>query len=171
MCGLPFSGKTTLTKKLAEKLGFARVDLDEIKFEHGFAGVSDDDVSHEDWVKIFDDMNSRIEKLLNKGNSVISDISNLEKADRDRLRAVAAHGDFPTKVIYVKVLVEEAQKRWLENRQTKARFDISEKIFNEAVETLEEPTADENVIVFDGSQTADEWIEQNFTDLKRVEIK
>jgi len=33
MCGIPFSGKSTLSKKIAEKLGFVRIDLDEVKTE------------------------------------------------------------------------------------------------------------------------------------------
>lgn len=30
LCGLPFSGKTVLTKKLIEKLGYASVNIDDI---------------------------------------------------------------------------------------------------------------------------------------------
>ncbi len=67
LCGLPFSGKTTLAKKLSEKLGFVHIDLDEVKFEHGFKGISDDEASHMDWVKIFSDMDQRIRKALKEG--------------------------------------------------------------------------------------------------------
>jgi len=161
LCGLPFSGKTALAKKLSDKLGFVHIDLDEVKFEHGFRGVSDDDVSHEDWVKIFDDMYQRIRKALKEGHDVISDISNLERSDRDRLRTVATGGGFPTKVIYLNIPESVVRERWLQNKKKQGRFDISEKIFNEAVGALEEPTEDENVIVFDQSLSLKDWIEKN----------
>lgn len=161
-CGLPFSGKTILAKELAKRLDYVHIDLDEIKLEHGFEGVSDDKVSHEEWVKIFKDMNSRIENFLKEGKNVISDISNLEKGDRERLRAIAAKGGFPTKVVYVKVPVSVAKERWLENKGTQKRFDISEKIFNEAIEALEEPTEDENVIVFNQFTSLENWIGEHF---------
>ncbi len=39
-CGLAFSGKTTLTKRLAEVLGIPLVSLDDINSERGLCSVS-----------------------------------------------------------------------------------------------------------------------------------
>lgn len=53
LCGLPFSGKTVLTRQLFEKLGFAKVNIDDIKFVHGYEWADDDRVPDEAWDKIF----------------------------------------------------------------------------------------------------------------------
>ena len=158
MCGLPFSGKTSFAKKLEEKKGWERVDIDEIKSESGFEGVSDDDVSHEEWVKMFTNMFDRIRKSLNKGKTVISDISNLEKSDRDRLRKVAEEGNFPTVVVYLNTPVDIARKRWLTNKAKKLRFDLTEKIFEEACSSLQVPTEEENLIVLDYNEPVERWL-------------
>ena len=158
MCGLPFSGKTTLAKELEKQLLFDRVDIDEIKAEHGFGDKSDDKISHEDWVKIFEDMDNRLIFLMKQKKGIISDISNLEKSDRNHLRELAAKFNYPTYVIYLNTPAKIARQRWLENQETKKRFDLTEKVFYEAVESLEEPTEDENVIVLDYKQSVDDWV-------------
>lgn len=162
MCGLPFSGKTILAKKLSLKKGFERVDLDEIKNEHGFERMGDDEVSVRDWEEIFTDFYLRIETFLKQGKEVIADVANLEKEDRDRLRTVADRVGCQTCVIFMDIPVWLAKRRWLENRKNLKRFDISEKIFKEAVVALEKPTDEEKVIAFDRFCNTDSWINENF---------
>ena len=165
MCGLPFSGKTTLAKQLAQKLGFIRIDIDEIKFEKGYKNVSDDDVPNKMWEKIYDEMFKRIYNNLSKGKNVISDKSNLEKDERNRMQQ-STRGEFPVKVIYINILPETVRRRWLENKKDKKRFDISEKIFNEAIDALQEPSDDENIIIYDQTIPIEDWIKRNFYDSK-----
>lgn len=41
LCGLPFAGKTTLTRALERKLGFALVELDAINLEENKSAKKD----------------------------------------------------------------------------------------------------------------------------------
>ncbi len=50
---LPFSGKSTLTRQLVEKLGFVRTDLDEVKFEMLGNDTKDDQIDQTGWDKIY----------------------------------------------------------------------------------------------------------------------
>ena len=70
LVGLPFSGKTTLSKAISEKLDIPRVNLDEVKFEMGFEGVSDNDMTHEQWKEIFDETDKRVVEYLKQGKSL-----------------------------------------------------------------------------------------------------
>jgi adenylate kinase family enzyme len=73
--GLPFSGKTTLSKAISERLGIPRVNLDEVKFELGFEGVSDNNLSSEDWKRIFDETDRRVVEYLKQGKSILHETS------------------------------------------------------------------------------------------------
>lgn len=44
LCGLPFSGKTVLSKIIVNYLEFEHIDLDEVKFEFGYKNVDNDNV-------------------------------------------------------------------------------------------------------------------------------
>lgn len=161
-CGLPFSGKTVLTKKLTEKLGFASVNIDDIKFAHGYEWADDDRVPDEAWDKIFQESFDKTLEYLTQGKSVLYDCANQDRFSRDRLRGVATKGDFLTKVIHVDTPVTTVRERWLKNKTTKERFDLPEKIFQEAIDSYEPPTEDENTIVYNPSEVAEEWIEKHF---------
>jgi predicted kinase len=162
MVGLPFSGKTNLAKTMEKKLGFARVSIDDIKFEKGYKGVSDDGVPDEVWKDIFNESDRRVIEYLKQGKSVLNETAWTTKEWRERARKLAETKGFSTKIIYVKIKVEEARERLIKNRKTGKRFDVSDKIFNEAVEEFEEPTKDENVIIYEGKKPIEEWIQRNF---------
>ncbi|MDO8570830.1 MAG: ATP-binding protein [Candidatus Daviesbacteria bacterium] len=162
LCGLPFSGKTVLAKELEKRLGFARVSLDEIKFEHGLSEVSDDDVSAKEWDKIFDDLENKVIKYLKNGKSTLSETAWITKEWRERARKVADKEGFETKIIYVDTSPELVRKRFLENRKIKTRFDLPDNIFEEALRDFECPTSEENVINYHQPADLDIWIKENF---------
>ena len=53
LCGIPFSGKTTLAKEIAKQKGFTRIDLDDVKFDLFGKYIQDKDLKQEDWDKIY----------------------------------------------------------------------------------------------------------------------
>ncbi len=158
MCGLPFSGKTTFAKLVGKELGIQRVDLDEVKFEHGFEGISDDDMTEENWDDIFEDAYKRIEDLLKENGNVICDFSNLEKGYRDKLREIAQRNNAKPMVIYLNTPFNIIRERWLKNKETGERFDLTERVINESIEDLEIPGEDENTIVFNYELSVDDWV-------------
>lgn len=60
LVGFPFSGKTTLSKLLKQKIKYKRVNIDEIKEEFGIGNVNDDRITDETWKK---SLKKYIEKL------------------------------------------------------------------------------------------------------------
>lgn len=162
LVGYPFAGKTMLSKELAKRLGFARVNIDEVKFAFGFEGVSDDDVPDEVWQKIFDETDRQLLMHLKEGKNVLNENAWVKKQWRDRLRNLAAKEGFTTKVIYVKTTEEVVRKRWEENKEKNERFDVPENIFEWAINDFEEPTEDEDVIIFDNSEVIEIWISKYF---------
>lgn len=162
LCGLPFSGKTLLAKKLADKLGFLRIDLDDIKFELLGEMVKDESVSPAEWDRVYQEMYKRIEEALSLGKTVVHDTGNFTKHERALVKDIGDRLGLEVKTIYMDIPEEIAKQRWLNNKLTKDRFDISEKSFEEAVAEMEPPTEEENVIVYDGKTDIDEWIKQNF---------
>lgn len=162
LCGLPFSGKTLLAKKLANKLGFLRIDLDDIKFELLGETIKDELVSPAEWDRVYQEMYKRIEEALSLGKTVVHDTGNFTKHERALVRNIGDKLGVEVKTIYVDIPKEVVKQRWLNNKLTKDRFDISKKSFKEAVAEMEPPTVEENVIVYDGKTDIDEWIKQNF---------
>ncbi|MBI2442304.1 MAG: ATP-binding protein [Candidatus Levybacteria bacterium] len=161
-CGLPFAGKTVLTKKLIDKLGFVPVNIDDIKFARGFEGVSDDDVSDEDWQKIYQKSCDISHKCLNEGKSVLYDSSNLTRAIRDDIRKNMAKCNFSIKVLWLDIPFDIVKERYQKNKIKKERFDIPNNIFQEAIDTYEPPTEDENMILYTQDMDFDTWIKKNF---------
>lgn len=162
LCGLPFSGKTTLAKELVKRFGFIRVDLDQINTERGLGSKSNDDISDEDWKITYDESYKRVERVLAQGKIVINDTANFTRKQRDKLRTIATNHNITTKVIYVNVPNETARKRWQENRITKQRYDVRDEGFAEVADNFQVPTKEENVIFYDQTVPLDEWIEKNF---------
>ncbi|MBI4100176.1 ATP-binding protein [Candidatus Microgenomates bacterium] len=160
LCGLPFAGKTTLANEIVKLLGFMSVNIDEIKVEKGYKDVGDDDISDDVWKDIFEEIQKRIGENLDKGKSIICESYNVVRSARNETRVAALRRGIETVVIFVNIPEEVTRKRWLENKQTNERFDISERVYNEAKREFEPPTENENVIIYNGTIPINEWIEQ-----------
>lgn len=161
-CGIPFSGKTTLAKKLSEKFGFVRVDLDEVKFDLFGKDILDQQIDQAGWDKVYQKTYETIENHLKNKKTVLYDTGNFTKHERDLVRKIADKLNIQTKTIFVNIPKETAEKRWQENKLSKTRFDISENSFREAVAEMEPPDSDENVIVYDEKNTFEDWSKETF---------
>lgn len=162
LCGLPFSGKTTLAKELVKRFGFVRIDLDQINAERRLGSKSNDEISAEDWKITYDESYKRVDMALAQGQTVINDTANFTREQRDKLRKIANNHNIKTKIIYVNVPVKLACKRWQDNRNTKVRYDVRDEDFAEVADNFQAPTTGENVIYYDQTMTLDEWIKKYF---------
>lgn len=162
LVGYPFAGKTTLAKELEKRFGFVRLSVDDVKFELGFECVSEDDISDEDWKKIFKELDRRIAKALKENKTVLNEYAWVTKEWRNRARKLADDLGIETKVIIVDVDEDVVRDRWKKNRGTNGRFDLTENVFEEAIKTFEKPSDDENIVVYDGKPSIDDWIKKNF---------
>lgn len=163
LCGIPFSGKSTLANELSKRFGFTRIDLDEVKLDLLGKDIKDELISQDRWDRIYQLMYRKIEEALKEGKTVIHDTGNFTKYERSLIRNIADKAGIEYHTIFVYTPINIARQRWLENKKTNKRFYISEKSFQDAVAEMEPPGEDENSITYDTSEPLDQWIAKNLT--------
>ena len=161
LCGLPFAGKSTLGRALAAWLRIPRVEIDAINGERG-QGLDLAPIAPEQWAATYAEAYRRIASHLHAGTSAIFDAGGFTRVQRDELRALAASYAVAIGLIYLAVLPEIATARWQRNRLTGERYDIRDDYFAQALDHFEPPAADEDALVYDGSQPLDAWLAAHF---------
>lgn len=161
LVGFPYSGKTTLANELHNQLGFAQINIDQLKFDRGYTEVGDDDVPDEIWEEIFTEADTLIVKYLKEGKSLANEYAWITKKWRDRAKKVAKDAGFDTKIIYIKIPTETIRARWLENSKSKERFHWSKEEFEQILKDFEELTPDEDYLMYDQTTSIQEWIKNN----------
>lgn len=158
LCGIPFAGKTTIAQKISEKLGFIKVDLDEVKFQLFGNSIKDEDIDQKGWNKIYQRMYGLIEKHLKDGKTVIQDAGNFTKSERSVVRDIAEKLGVEVITIFVATPEHIAKERLLANKQKLNRFDITLASFQSAAQEMQIPQDDENVVMYDMQSDIDDWI-------------
>jgi predicted kinase len=122
LSGLPGTGKSFLSHKLAERLTFTIVESDAVRKEL-FAQPS---YSPEESAAVFHTVHRRIEELLNNGRSVIFDATNLEEKHRKTVYQITR--DTGARLIFLEVTAPlEIVKNRLKDRRLKhSRGDNSD---------------------------------------------
>jgi predicted kinase len=157
MCGLPFSGKTTLAHALADRYGFVHLDLDALARARSL--FPDEGVRDEQWGEIFDDVYQQVAAILAGGESVVVDAVNYDRAGRDRFRTIAQQSDSPFYVIFINLSLQEIERRRQANQATPVRPPVRQQDFVELATEFEVPIPKENLLIYDGTQSIPEWIE------------
>ena len=160
VCGIPFSGKTVLSKELAKVRGFIRVDLDEVKFDLYGRDVKDDDLEQKDWDLIYQEMYKKIRNLLKEGKTVVHDTGNFTKYERNLVGEIADKLGIDSYTVFVDTPKKIALQRMIENRRNNQRFDVTDANFESAVEEMEPPQKDENLLVFHYDEDMGKWIRE-----------
>lgn len=161
-CGIPFSGKTTIAKQIADQLGYKRIDLDDVKFELFGQDVKDSEINQESWDKVYQEMYRRIEVYLSKGETVLHDTGNFTKHERDLVKKIADKLGIDTVTVFINTSEATAKERLLQNRQSNNRFDVSDEDFESTVDEMEPPTEAEKHIVYSSGEPLDQWIDKHF---------
>ncbi len=158
LVGLPYSGKSTLTKTLADKFGLQVVSVDsEIKKR----GLKVDQMSQENWNLVYSEAYKQIRLTLQSGKSTLFDMGNLKRLERATARLIAQENGADYKLIYVKTPIGEIKRRWEANAKTKERGQLSQNGLDRALEMWEEPSSEEGPLVFNYSDNIGEWVEAN----------
>jgi len=163
LCGIPFSGKSTLANAIATNLGFIKVDLDETKFELFGNSVLDSEIDQNGWNLVYNNMYAQIKSLLISGKTVVHDTGNFTKNERQLVKDLADQLNLDSLTIFVNTDINVALERLRNNRNNKTRFDVSDKDFYSAVEEMETPSDEEKHLVFDSQldKNINTWIKQN----------
>lgn len=161
LCGIPFSGKSTLAKEISKKLNYNRVDLDDVKFKLHGDNIKDEDLMQKDWDVVYQEMYKRIENSLKSGKTVVHDTGNFTKYERNLIKQIADKFNLDALTVFVDTPKEIAYRRLKENRESGKRFDVSGDGFESSVKEMETPGSDENTLVFRYNDNIDSWIENN----------
>lgn len=159
LTGLPYSGKTTLRNELAKRLSFDYISVDEIMTKHNM--WADGHPTQDDWNKAYSKAYEKLKKLLKEDKNVILDIGNLEFHERESARKIAESLGVGCKLIYVKTPMEEIMRRRKENQETQLRGHLEDDLLKSTIDKFDEPTAEENLIIYDGQENLEDWIKQN----------
>ena len=160
MCGLAFSGKSTLAARVAERIDACVVSLDQINASRGLHGGLG--IPTEEWARSHRQALEQTEHLLHAGRSVIVDDTNCYRWMREDYRQVAARCGGVSAIIYMDVPVELAMERTRTNQRTRERHPVKVEILADLADHFEKPGADENVLVFHRDDSIDSWLSAHF---------
>ena len=151
LCGLPFSGKTTLAKEIESKLNAVRVNSGEIKTSL----FGKDIIDHRGWEKVYTQVYTDIKTALEQGKTVIYDNGNFAKYERGLAKNIADKLEVETTTIFISIPKEVAQQRAKEN-------NLADLDFQDILLELELPDASEKHLVFSHDEDINKWIQKNF---------
>jgi predicted kinase len=157
LCGLPFAGKSTLGRTLANRLGLAFLEVDAINRERGLGGDGRR-LSRAEWTTTYREAFRRLDRELAEGRSVVYDATNFRRRMRDRLREIGASRGARTVVVLVEPSPAVVHARRERNRVAPERSDVDDADFAEVVDGFQTPMADEDVLRYDGSVPVEVWI-------------
>ena len=146
MCGLAFSGKSTLARKIAERTGSKLIAFDKLWVEK--------DKEHpvpkgdEGWKFIRKVGQDEVAKALKEEKSVVYDDNNIRFEHREELREIARRFGARPVVVYLKTPMEVIREREATNKATGERHEVEPENFQTVLEQLEVPTVNERVLEF-----------------------
>lgn len=160
MFGLPFSGKTTLAQKVADRL-----DAKLLAYDWTWARIKPPEQvpeldNVEEWNEVLDVVYQDIKDELAKGRSVVFDHINHTLKDRDNLRRLAQEAGVRSAIIYLDVPLEVTQKRRAENLITKHRHDVSSVNLEKVYRVWQKPAVNEDIVVYTSGQDIDVLISE-----------
>lgn len=152
--GLPFSGKSTLARALAQALSAELVELDAMT---GKVVADPDDASA--WIARYHLAHVRVRSALTRGGFVVFDAVNHGAHQRDRLRRIAAAAGTSARFVWLDVPAEVALARLRRNWLSPTRQDVPEHGFREIADAFEPPDGETDVLVYDGLIPVAQWVE------------
>jgi predicted kinase len=157
-CGLPFSGKTTLSREVAARTGLVRVSVDDLVPNLGRDGAGMTPSST--WRDAYLQAIRQTEEHLGRGESVVFDSVGHTRKNRYRLARVAKRADARSLIVRLAVGRSEALARLESNRATPTRPYVPIDGFNEIADAFEEPAETECVLTYSPNQSLATWIDE-----------
>ncbi len=156
LCGLPFSGKTTLQRELVRRLGMQVVSVDRIMDEADM--WREGHPTQDDWDIAYLEAYGQIREYLQEGKTVIFDCANLPFHERENARAIADSLAATHQLIYINTSKDEILRRRQRNRGTKERDDLDEAMMENAFRMFDEPTGREHPIIYNHQMDVGSWV-------------
>ncbi|MFZ7087015.1 AAA family ATPase [Curtobacterium sp. RRHDQ10] len=147
MCGLSFTGKSTVAGALASDLPAHLTSLDCINEERGLDGGQG--IPVEEWAETNRLAHERVRLLLERGDDVVVDDTGSPRFIRDQWRSTAAAAGASFALVWVRIDTTLQRERVRANRSGPSRSDVTDDVLDEQAATFE-PPVDEDAIVVDG---------------------
>ena len=161
LCGMPFSGKTTLGKSVAKYLNAPYISLDEINEARELYGG--EGIPVEEWEKTHNLAREQLKNLMPSQQDIVLDDTNCFRWLRDRFRNLAKRYGYETTLIFLDIPIVKIKSRIAANNQTPTRNHVKQKIVKKMEKTFEPPQEDEKTINYSLDRSIDEWISHNFS--------
>lgn len=158
MAGRPFAGKSTLRRELVKRFGFSVASVD---WEINNRGMDVANMTQDEWNLAYSETYEKLKNLLKENKTTILDLGNLKRSERDTARKIAKALGVTYKLIFVNTPLEEVRRRWLENMEKPEGRKMEESVFNRGQDMFEEPTLDENPIIYNSEMDLGKWINKN----------
>jgi predicted kinase len=156
MCGLAFSGKTTVAMAVARCVGAEYIGLDDINAERGLRGG--EGIPGEEWERTSAIATERMGRLLDAGRDVVLDDTLCFRWLRARYAAVADRHAAQFILIYVATPLPEIYRAMARNNAVPQRDSVLPGVFEAHVRSFEHPSEDERPVVYDRTVPVEEWI-------------
>lgn len=154
MCGLGFSGKSTLAKQIAQHFKIPIVSTDEMFWELKLKSGD-----YEGWSELLRLSKERTTGFLKNGQSVIYDYTSEKREQRDELRTLAGKAGASATVVYLATQDEEIFQRQQRNKETKERHDPKQEDLDAVKRNFEVPSPEEgNVTIFKPGTDIDSFL-------------
>ncbi|HSG41266.1 MAG TPA: ATP-binding protein [Thermoanaerobaculia bacterium] len=161
MCGLAFSGKTTLARAVARIVGAEYIGLDDINEERGLRGG--EGLPGEEWERTSAIAIERMGRLLDAGRDVVLDDTLCFRWLRDRYAAVADRHAARFVLLYVATPLPEIYRAMARNDAIPQRNPIRPEVFETHARCFEHPSEEERPVVYDRTVPLEEWIASRLT--------
>ena len=160
MCGLPYSGKTTLAEKLARELGAKMLAYDWTWARVKPHDQAPDTENVSEWEEVMDIAADDIRQQLSLGKSVVFDNINHTRQDRDKLRALASEVGAGFRLVYLKTRLEVAEERRQANLESNTRHHVISANLAKAYRTWEDPTNEPGVMEYTAASNLDDLLKR-----------
>lgn len=157
LTGLPYAGKTTVSKALAA-CDFSAVSTDDVIEKRGFDVES---MTQDEWNIVYSEAYEQLKRHLSEGKSVVVDIGNLKKSERDTAQRIGNAFGVDSKLVYINTLREEILRRRQENEVIQHRGQLGESLLQKAFDMFEEPTGEERPLIYNQTMNLNDWIATN----------
>ena len=157
MCGLAFSGKSTMARKLAQSLGAALVSLDAINEERGLDGSKG--LTDRQWEESSFMAMDRLRGVLRQGRSAVVDDTFPHRFLRDRCKAVAESEGCRFMILFVDTPPSVIEARRADNLRRPIRAHLAEEVFAHHRDRFQFPTEDEAVVRIGSDQDLARFLE------------
>lgn len=157
LVGYPGAGKTTTSQMLHQLTGARHLWADKLRKER----FNNPTYSHQENNELYDYMNKQTAELLAQGESVIFDTNFNFYKDRQRLRKIAQDNHAKTVLLWVQAPRDVARQRAIteaHKHHSRILGRMSEEDFDRLTNHLEEPKAEEEPIVVDGTKISSDYL-------------